>query len=68
MKKHQYAVMMAGGIGSRFWPLSQKQIIPNSFLDILGTGKSLCSRAMSACQKHSLKTEFLSSQCSLSVI
>jgi mannose-1-phosphate guanylyltransferase len=23
MKKHTYAVIMAGGIGSRFWPLSR---------------------------------------------
>ena len=29
---------MAGGIGSRFWPLS-KDNYPNQFLDILGTGK-----------------------------
>jgi mannose-1-phosphate guanylyltransferase len=30
---------MAGGIGSRFWPLS-KDNCPKQFLDILGTGKS----------------------------
>ena len=30
---------MAGGIGSRFWPLS-KDHMPKQFLDILGTGKS----------------------------
>lgn len=30
---------MAGGIGSRFWPLS-KDNFPKQFLDILGTGKS----------------------------
>ena len=30
---------MAGGIGSRFWPLS-KNNCPKQFLDILGTGKS----------------------------
>lgn len=30
---------MAGGIGSRFWPLS-KDNRPKQFLDILGTGKS----------------------------
>ncbi|MDX1628630.1 MAG: mannose-1-phosphate guanylyltransferase [Fulvivirga sp.] len=38
--KHQYAVIMAGGIGSRFWPYS-RQDRPKQFLDILGTGKSL---------------------------
>ena len=31
---------MAGGVGSRFWPLSKKQQ-PKQFLDILGTGKTL---------------------------
>ena len=33
-------MIMAGGIGSRFWPLSRSQK-PKQFLDILGTGKSL---------------------------
>ena len=35
----RYCVIMAGGIGSRFWPLS-KDNRPKQFLDILGTGKS----------------------------
>ena len=35
----RYCVIMAGGIGSRFWPLS-KDNCPKQFLDILGTGKS----------------------------
>ncbi len=35
-----YCVIMAGGIGSRFWPMS-KTSMPKQFLDILGTGKSL---------------------------
>ena len=30
---------MAGGIGSRFWPIS-RQAMPKQFLDILGTGKT----------------------------
>ncbi len=30
---------MAGGIGSRFWPISRKNL-PKQFLDILGTGKT----------------------------
>ena len=30
---------MAGGIGSRFWPISRK-MMPKQFLDILGTGKT----------------------------
>lgn len=35
-----YCVIMAGGIGSRFWPMS-KQAHPKQFIDILGTGESL---------------------------
>lgn len=31
---------MAGGIGSRFWPMSRSNY-PKQFLDILGTGKTL---------------------------
>ncbi len=40
MNSNNYCVIMAGGIGSRFWPLS-KQKSPKQFLDILGTGKTL---------------------------
>ncbi len=35
-----YCVIMAGGIGSRFWPLSRSSK-PKQFIDILGTGSSL---------------------------
>lgn len=37
---NNYVVIMAGGIGSRFWPGSRTQR-PKQFLDILGVGKSL---------------------------
>lgn len=39
-KDKVYVVIMAGGIGSRFWPYSRNSM-PKQFLDILGTGKSL---------------------------
>lgn len=39
MNNHTYCIIMAGGIGSRFWPMS-RQGRPKQFLDILGTGKS----------------------------
>ncbi len=39
MNPDRYCVIMAGGIGSRFWPLSRNDR-PKQFLDILGTGKS----------------------------
>lgn len=38
--KDNYCVIMAGGIGSRFWPMSTAQR-PKQFLDVLGIGKSL---------------------------
>jgi mannose-1-phosphate guanylyltransferase len=38
--KDNYAVIMAGGVGSRFWPLSRRSK-PKQFLDILGTGETL---------------------------
>ncbi|HCN83286.1 MAG TPA: mannose-1-phosphate guanylyltransferase [Sphingobacteriaceae bacterium] len=38
--KDFYAIIMAGGIGSRFWPVS-RTAHPKQFIDILGTGKTL---------------------------
>ena len=38
--KNTYVAIMAGGIGSRFWPKSRYQF-PKQFLDILGVGKTL---------------------------
>jgi len=43
MNKDYYAVIMAGGVGSRFWPLS-KEVLPKQFLDLLGTGQSLLQK------------------------
>lgn len=40
MKNHYYVAIMAGGIGSRFWPMS-RQNYPKQFLDILNTGKTM---------------------------
>ena len=38
--KNQYCIIMAGGVGTRFWPMSTTAH-PKQFLDILGTGKTL---------------------------
>lgn len=40
MNKDRYVLIMAGGVGSRFWPKSRNHF-PKQFIDILGTGKSL---------------------------
>jgi mannose-1-phosphate guanylyltransferase len=43
---NRYAVIMAGGVGTRFWPMSRVSK-PKQFLDILGTGKSLIQMTFS---------------------
>ncbi|MGC8823865.1 MAG: mannose-1-phosphate guanylyltransferase [Bacteroidales bacterium] len=40
MNKNHYCVIMAGGVGSRFWPFSRESR-PKQFLDILNTGQTL---------------------------
>ena len=42
--KNTYAIILAGGIGSRFWPISREHK-PKQFIDILGTGKTLIQDA-----------------------
>ena len=37
---NNHVVIMAGGIGSRFWPMSTPEC-PKQFIDILGCGKTL---------------------------
>ncbi|MGM9754714.1 MAG: mannose-1-phosphate guanylyltransferase [Parabacteroides sp.] len=39
MNQNNYCVIMAGGIGSRFWPLSRVEL-PKQFVDALGVGKT----------------------------
>lgn len=41
--KNHYVLIMAGGIGSRFWPVSRRSL-PKQFIDILGTGESLITQ------------------------
>jgi len=40
MNKDYYCVIMAGGVGARFWPLS-RNMRPKQFIDIMGTGETL---------------------------
>jgi len=42
---HRYIAIMAGGIGSRFWPAS-REARPKQFLDITGTGRSLLQQTV----------------------
>ena len=48
--KHTYGLIMAGGVGSRFWPLSTSEN-PKQFLDVLGIGKSLLRLTFERLQK-----------------
>jgi len=52
-----YVAIMAGGIGSRFWPASRVER-PKQFLDILGVGKSLIrltfERFLNLCPKENI--------------
>ena len=38
--EHNYCIIMAGGVGSRFWPFSRNER-PKQFLDFFGTGRTL---------------------------
>lgn len=40
MENNNHVVIMAGGVGSRFWPLSTPEY-PKQFIDILGCGRTL---------------------------
>ena len=42
---NNHLVIMAGGIGSRFWPMSSAQL-PKQFIDVLGCGRTLIQLTM----------------------
>ena len=50
MQQSTYVVIMAGGIGSRFWPVSRTDY-PKQFLDILGTGETLIQQTFKRFEK-----------------
>ena len=50
MKKNYYAVLMAGGVGSRFWPVSTSTY-PKQFHDMLGTGDTLIQKTFKRLNK-----------------
>jgi len=55
--KDTYVLIMAGGVGSRFWPKS-RNTFPKQFIDILGIGKSLLQltyeRFLKICPKENI--------------
>jgi mannose-1-phosphate guanylyltransferase len=50
MNKNYYAVLMAGGVGSRFWPISTSEN-PKQFHDMLGTGTTLIQKTFQRLNK-----------------
>ena len=54
---NRYVVIMAGGVGTRFWPMSRTPK-PKQFIDILGVGRTLLQqtydRALTVCPKENV--------------
>lgn len=48
--KNYYALLMAGGVGSRFWPVST-EAFPKQFHDMLGTGDTLLQKTFNRLKK-----------------
>lgn len=55
--KDNFCVIMAGGVGSRFWPMS-RTAVPKQFIDVLGTGRTLLQhtydRFLNVCPKKNI--------------
>jgi mannose-1-phosphate guanylyltransferase len=55
--KNEYCVIMAGGVGSRFWPMSRTDH-PKQFIDVLGSGRTLLQqtydRFVRICRKENI--------------
>lgn len=50
MNNNYYAIIMAGGVGSRFWPVSTADF-PKQFHDMLGSGETLIQKTFSRLSK-----------------
>lgn len=50
MNQNYYAILMAGGVGSRFWPVSTTDF-PKQFHDMLGSGETLIQKTFSRLSK-----------------
>ena len=57
ISSHNHLVIMAGGVGSRFWPMSTVEA-PKQFIDVLGTGRTLiqqtCDRFKGICPPENM--------------
>ena len=50
MDNNHFAIVMAGGIGARFWPSSTPDY-PKQFIDMIGNGSSLLQTTFSRLEK-----------------
>ena len=50
MNSNYYAILMAGGVGSRFWPVSTTEL-PKQFHDMLGAGSTLIQKTFNRLSK-----------------
>lgn len=50
MNNNYFAILMAGGVGSRFWPVSTNEF-PKQFHDMLGTGETLIQKTFGRLSK-----------------
>ncbi|MFC4874770.1 mannose-1-phosphate guanylyltransferase [Negadavirga shengliensis] len=57
-KKDKYVVILAGGVGIKFWPYSRNSK-PKQFLDLLGTGKTLLQMTFDRFRQHYDAASFL---------
>ena len=48
LDKNVFCIIMAGGVGRRFWPLSSEEY-PKQFIDLLGVGESMIHRTFRRC-------------------
>lgn len=57
MNPNNFCVIMAGGVGARFWPMSRTSH-PKQFIDILGTGQTLIqqtfNRFLNVCPRENI--------------
>ena len=44
-------IIMAGGVGSRFWPMSTPDY-PKQFIDVMGVGRSLIQLTVDTCREY----------------
>ena len=50
LNKHTGCIIMAGGIGSRFWPISRTDN-PKQFIDVMGVGRSMLQMTFARYEK-----------------